>query len=94
MQVYIYTLDADTNQYNLTQTLSGNSTSVTGFGTDIGEDSHGLIPRPALALHSWLCLRKSDIVVAAALPTCMITRQSILVLSCIQPTCVWTTVFN
>ena len=49
LQVYIYTLDTDTNQYNLTQTLSGNSTSVTGFGTDIGEDSHGLIPRPALA---------------------------------------------
>ncbi len=39
LQVYIYTLDADTYQYNLTQTLSGNSSSVTGFGTDIGQSS-------------------------------------------------------
>ena len=55
---------------------------------------HWLTDRVSAALHSWPCLRNSDTVVAAALPTCMITRQSILVLSCIQLTCVWTTVFN
>lgn len=51
LQVYIYTLDADTNQYNLSQTLSGNSSSVTGFGTDIGQLSCSGSPVLTRPLH-------------------------------------------
>lgn len=35
--MYVYTLNNSTQQYNLTQTLQVNSSSVTGYGTDIGE---------------------------------------------------------
>lgn len=41
VQVYIYSLDSNSEQYKLSQTLEGNSSSVTGFGTDIGE-SHAI----------------------------------------------------
>ena len=43
-QVYVYTLNSTTNLYNLTQTLQGNTSDVTGFGADIGKlrASHAL----------------------------------------------------
>ena len=37
--MYVYTLNNSTQQYNLTQTLQINSSSVTGYGTDIGEQA-------------------------------------------------------